>query len=618
MSRIPHAITTAQLPPLGFHAAIVIVFVLLALWCYSRPRVPIETTSLGILVILPFFFALDPLHVQGHRLDPTIFYQGFSDPALVAIVALMVAGNTVVRTGALLPLVHLLKKLWAKIPRVALLLVLVVTAFLSAFVNDTPLVILLIPMLIEVARANGRLAPSRVLMSLGFAALIGGMSTTIGTATNLIVVSFARRLGLPPLGLFSFTLPAACAGAVGILYLWIVAPLLLPDRRPLVHDVSRRRFRALLEIPEESPMVGKTLADAQKAAEGMRARYLLREGRLPIVPLPDLVLQAGDRLEVEDTPTRLKEYESVLKAHLYAGEKPWPQDTDPEASDDQQLAEVVVMPGARLSGRTLQDLDFASRYDLVPLGVYRRGSPLHAANVEQERLQRGDVILVQGARERILQLRSEGQLTLLDATYDLPRSAKANLTLLIMALIVIPPALGLLPIAVTAPFGILLMAVSGAIRWREAGGSVNVGVVLLIAAGVALSLALVETKAANFLSALILLVAHGWPPALIVGLILVTVAALGNVASHTTAALIGLPIAVAMAHTLGLTPEPFLLAVLFGANLGYATPLAYQTNVLVMNAAGYEFRDFLRVGLPLLVIMAALLSILIPTFFPFH
>jgi di/tricarboxylate transporter len=613
----PLHVSFGRLPPLGFHAAVVLLLVVVALWFYSRPHLPIETTSLGILTVLPFFFAAFPFRLHGQRLDPTIFFTGFSDSALVAIVALMVAGSAVVRTGALAPIVHILRRVWSHTPRLALLLVLVITGFLSAFVNDTPLVILLIPMLIDIATSTGG-SPSRVLMPLGFAALIGGMATTIGTATNLIVVSFARRLGLPPMGMFFFTLPAVCAGVVGLLYLWLVAPHLLPDRRPLVNDISVRRFRALLEIPADSPTVGETLAAAQKSAEGMRVRHLLREGKLPIVPLPDLVLQAGDRLEIEDTPTRLKEYETLLKGQLFAGEKPWAE-RDPSAlDDDQQLAEIVAMPGSRLSGRSLKDIGFSARYDLVPLGIYRRGSAIHAHDLEEERLQRGDVILVQGARERIAQLRSEGRLTLLDATTDLPRSTKANLTLLIMAAIVLPAALGVLPIAVTAPFGVLLMAATGCIRWREAGGSVNVGVVLLIAAGVALSLALVDTGGARFLAALILLGVHSLPPAALVGLILVAVAVLGNVASHTTAALVGLPIAVAMAHGLGLTPTPFLLAVLFGANLGYATPLAYQTNVLVMNAAGYEFRDFVRVGLPLLVVMAVLLSFLIPAFFPFH
>jgi di/tricarboxylate transporter len=610
-------VSTTHLPSLGFHAVIVLVLVVAALWFYSRPRLPIETTSLGILTVLPFFFAVVPLHVQGHRLDPTVFFTGFSDPALVAIVALMIAGSAVVRTGALSPLVHLLRRAWSRTPRLALLLVLVTTAFLSAFVNDTPLVILLIPMLIEIAASTGGSA-SRVLMPLGFAALMGGMSTTIGTATNLIVVSFARRLGLPPMGMFSFTLPAVCAGGVGLLYLWLAAPLLLPDRRPLVNDASVRRFRALLEIPEGSPTVGTSLAEAQKTAEGMRVRHVLREGKLPIVPLPDMTLAAGDRLEIEDTPQRLKEYERLLKGQLFAGEKPWPEEGSAAIQDDQQLAEIVVMPGSRLSGRTLQELEFPARYDLVPLGIYRRGAAIRAGDIEKEKLQRGDVILVQGASERIAQLRAEGRLTLLDATTDLPRSAKANLTLLIMVAIVAPSALGFLPIAVTAPFGVLLMAATGCIRWKEAGGTVNVGVVLLIAAGVALSLALVDTGAASFLASLILLGTHGWPPTVLVGLILVAVAVLGNVASHTTAALLGLPVAVAMAHGLALPPTPFLLAVLFGANLGYATPLAYQTNVLVMNAAGYEFRDFLRVGLPLLVIMTTLLSVLIPAFFPFR
>ena len=242
---------------------------------------------------------------------------------------------------------------------------------------------------------------------------------------------------------------------------------------------------------------------------------------------------------------------------------------------------------------------------------------MQSKDLEKETLRSGDVILAQGSRDTITTLRQKGDLTLLDATTDLPRSDKANLTLLIMLAIVLPAAFNWLLIAVTAPLGVLLMVASGCIEWRQLGSSVNSSVILLICAGIALSIGLVKTGAATFLAQSFLVVTHGLPPTLVVGLILFFVAALANVASHTTGALIGAPIAVQIAHGLQLSPEPFLLAVLFGANLGYATPMAYQTNVLTMNAAGYVFHDFFRVGLPLLIIMGVLISYLLPIYFPF-
>ena len=599
----------------GIHAIMVMVMTVAALVLYSRQNIPMASTSLGVLVLLGFVFSVYPMKLHGHTLDPTIFFSGFSNAALIAIVALMVAGGAIVRTGALDPLGRFLSKVWNFAPPLAFLLVLVVTAFLSAFVNDTPLVVVLIPLLTGIALRTKR-PVSRMLMPMGFAALMGGMTTTIGTSTNLVVVSVAQSLGLPPMGMFHFTVPALIAAGVGMLYLWLIAPLLLPKRQTPLGDHSPRIFVATLHLGENGPVVGKTLAEAQEMAAGLRVRQVLRGEGQAMVPFANLVLRAGDSLLVRDYSEKLKEYEEILKATLFSGEQTMSA-RNPLQADDQQLAEVVVMPNSLLTGRSLDSSFFVARFDLTPLGIYRRGAGLQSKDLEKETLRSGDVILAQGSRDTITTLRQKGDLTLLDATTDLPRSNKANLTLLIMLAIVLPAAFNWLLIAVTAPLGVLLMVASGCIEWRQLGSSVNSSVILLICAGIALSIGLVKTGAATFLAQSFLVVTQGLPPTLVVGLILFFVAALANVASHTTGALIGAPIAVQIAHGLQLSPEPFLLAVLFGANLGYATPMAYQTNVLTMNAAGYVFHDFFRVGLPLLIIMGVVISYLLPIYFPF-
>ncbi|AEK56933.1 MULTISPECIES: SLC13 family permease [Acidithiobacillus] len=600
----------------SIHAIAVMIIALLALVSYSRQNIPVATTSLGILVIIPLFFALLPMRVGHGTLDPTIFFQGFGNEALVAIVSLMVAGAAIVHTGALEPLGRFLSKVWNWAPPLALLLVLLVTAVLSAFVNDTPLVVLLIPLLTSIALRTNR-PVSRMLMPLGFSALIGGMATTIGTSTNLVVVSVAQSLGLPPMGMFHFTLPAAIAGGVAMVYLWLIAPLLLPKRPTPSGDRSPRIFNAKLKLKEDSKFAGKTLAELRKEVGDLKVSRVQR-GEQILVPFPDLKLAAGDELQVRDYADKLKDLEASIGAELTLGDKKVDAaDKDKDADSDQQVVEVVILPASPLVGRTLKGSRFAARFDLTPLGIYRRGTSLQTDDLEAERLRNGDVVLVQGARERIAEIRARGDLTFLDASVDLPRSKKAPLALLIMLAIVLPAALNLLPIAVTAPVGVLLMIVTGCIEWRQVGGAISASVILLIAAGIALSMALVKTGAAHFLAQAFLSLTQGLPPTILVGLILFFVAFLGNVASHTTGALIGAPISVQIAHGLGLSPEPFLLAVLFGANLGYATPMAYQTNVLTMNAAGYTFMDFFRVGLPLLILMGVLISWMLPQFFPF-
>jgi di/tricarboxylate transporter len=600
---------------LNAHAIAVVVLTVAALFLYSRERIAIETTSLGVLTFLALGFALFPIDVGGRMVAPMEFFAGFSESAMVAVVAMMVAGAAVVRTGALEPAARFLSKVWAQAPALAPLFVLLFTCAISAFVNDTPIVILMLPLLTGIALRTGKPA-SKILMPMGFAALLGGMTTTIGTATNLVVVSVAQNLGLPPMGIFHFTLPALIVAGLGTLYLWLVAPLLLPNRKSPGADRSPRVFTAQIHLAEESKAIGKTLREVREMASGMSIRQILRAPDLPLVPLPDLQLQPGDVLEVRDTPEKLKDYEAVLGATLYSG-KDRVSDEHPLQADDQQLAEVVITPGSPLQRLDLQTAYFGARFDLEPLGLYRDGAPVETKRLRALPLRVGDILLVQGSRKVIDDLHRSGQLTLLDATTDLPRSRKASLTLLLMVLIVLPAALGYLPIAVTAPVGVLAMLLGGCLDWREASRAVKTEVVLLIAAGMALSKSMVDTGAAHFLATTFLAITPGLPPTVVLAIVLFLVAALTNIASHMAAALIGAPIAVQIAHGLGLSPEPFLLAVLFGANLGFVTPVAYQTNILTMNAGGYLFTDFVRVGLPLTLLLGTAFAFLLPLFFPF-
>ena len=597
------------------HAIAVMVLIVLALFLFSRDRVPLETTSLGVMTALALGFALFPLEVRGRIISPMEFFGGFSNSAMVAVVALMIAGTAVVRTGALEPAGRFLSRIWGQAPTLAQLAVLLFTCVISAFVSDTAVVVLMLPLLTGIALRTGKPA-SKTLMPMGFAALLGGMTTTIGTSTNLVVVSMAQNLGLPPMGIFHFTLPALIMAGLGVLYLWLAAPLLIPKRDSPCADCSPRIFTTQLHLDEESKAVGKTLREVHEMASDMSIRQILRQPQLSILPLPDLRLRAGDVLVVHDTREKLKEYEKVLGAALYSG-KDRVSDENPLQEADQQLAEVVITSDSPLQEINLQTAHFGARFDLEPLGIYRHGAPVEAKNLKTLPLHVGDILLVQGRREVIAELRRSGQLLLLDATTDLPRSSKASIALLLMVMIVLPAVLGYLPIAVTAPLGVMAMILSGCLDWREAGRAVKIDVVLVIAAGLAMSKALVDTGAADFLAAAFLSATRVLPPSVILAVIIFFVAAMTNVASHAAAALIGAPIAVQIAHGLALSPEPFLLAVLFGSNLAFVTPMAYQTNILTMNAGGYSFTDFVRVGLPLTLLLGTGFALLLPLFFPF-
>lgn len=598
------------------HSVVVLAVVLAALVLYSWDRLPIASTSLIIIAVLALFFALSPFAYHGHVIGPAVILHVFGNSALIAVVCLVVAGAGIIRTGALIPVGQFLSKVWSWQPLLALLFTLVVVAVLSAFVNNTPIVVLLMPLLVANSLKTGTPA-SRVLMPVSFATLVGGMATTIGTSTNLLIVGIARHLGLPPLGMFAFTVPAVLVGSAGIAYLWLVAPRLMPDRKPPMEDVSPRVFRTQLSIQEGSPMIGKTLADLRGPLGVAQLVGVLRGEATALALLPDLVLRAGDILVVTAKPDHLKELEQTLGTAPHSNEGRIERDHPPEAAD-QQLCEIVVTPGSTLDGSTIRESFFRDRYNLFPVGLHRhRRGPLPAnIDLDNQRLKAGDVLLVQGERALIASIRRSGALLMLNSTTDLPRSTKGTIALGIMVLIIVPAVIGLVPIAVSSTAGVIAMVLTGCLEWHDVMRAVNADVVFMIAAGLAMSQALIVTGAAGIIGHALAGVVQGLPLVMVLALIIFVVAFIANAASHVAAGLIGAPIAVYVAQNLHLTPEAFLLAVLFGANLGFATPMGYQTNVLVMNAGGYEFRDFLRVGLPLLLLMGSLYAWILPRLYP--
>jgi di/tricarboxylate transporter len=603
-------------PPLpDTHALTVLALTVLALFLFTRERIPLETSSLLILVALAVGFELFPYEGPDGTIRATDFFHGFGHEALVAVCALMIAGQGLVRTGALEPVGRVLARAWGVSPWFSLLATLIVGAVLSAFVNNTPIVVLLLPILISVS-LRAKMSASAMLMPMGLATLVGGMSTTIGTSTNLLVVAVAADMGLPRFGMFDFFLPAAIAGGVGILYLWLIAPRLLPERQTRLADTSPRIFTAQLHIPEDSFAAGKTLVQlSEKAGGPLNVKRIQRGAGVYITPLPDVTLQAGDQLWVADTPDRLKELEQVSGAKLYSGEQVIDEE-HPLAEADQQLAELVITPGSLLEQYTLEQARFAERYQLVPLAIHRAGRTLAGnEDTRNTELQAGDVLLVQGPREQIAEIKRRGNLLVLDATTDLPFTRKAPIALTIMAAIVMAAAFGVLPIAISATVGALLMVLSGCLDWRDVGRALSTQVILIVVASLALGLALMKTGGAEYLAHFFVVVASDLPSWAQIGGLILLMAILTNIVSNNAAAVIGTPIAVSIAQQLGVPAEPFVLAVLFGANMSYATPMAYKTNLLVMNAGGYTFMDFVRVGVPLTLIMWLAFSWLLPALY---
>jgi di/tricarboxylate transporter len=520
----------------------------------------------------------------------------------------MIAGAALIRTGALEPVARQLARLWKWSPMLALLLTLVVGAVLSAFMNNTPIVILMLPMLIGAA-ARSNSPTSGILLPMGLATLIGGMATTIGTSTNLLVVSVAADMGMDRFHMFDFVQPVSVAAAVAVLYLWLIAPRLIPDRKPPMADISNRLFHAHLLFDEDNPLVGKTVADVlSKTAGSLQIGHIVRGG-LFLSPLPDVQIEAGDRLLVEGTSGELKEYEALLDAKLLAG----PDEADSLPEGDLQLAEVAVTGGSRLHGMRVVDAGLKTRYGLDLLAVHRAGAvtPTGTPGLNHQRLRASDVLLVQGSAEDIHTLKVGGELMVLDSTTDLPHSAKAPLALLTMVGIVALAAFGIMPIAVSAVLGCLVLIATGCLQWQQASRALNTQVILVIVASLALGNALMKTGGAEYIAQVFLYLTHGFAPTWILSLLMLLMAVMTNIVSNNAAAVIGTPVAISIARQLGMPLEPFVLAVLFGANLSFVTPMAYKTNLLVMNAGGYKFNDFVRVGTPLTLLMWGVLTLVL-------
>ncbi len=603
----------------NYHALAMLILTVVALYLFRREDIRLESSCLAVLILVAIGFEIFPYHQpDGTHLESIHFFYGFGHEALIAVCALMIAGQGLVRTGALEPVGRLLGRLWKTSPQLSLLVTLIVAAVLSAFMNNTPIVVLMLPILISVSARNNTSA-SGMLMPMGFATLVGGMSTTVGTSTNLLVVAVAAEQGMRHLGLFDFAVPAMVAGVVAIIYLWLLAPKMLPPRDSILENGAPRLFTAHLTLDENGFAVGKSLADVIEYTNGsLKAERIQRSGShsdIRIMPMPDVILKTGDRIRVSDTSENLKDYEKALGAQLFVGKQQIDEE-HPLTAEDQQLVEVVIVPGSPMAGSTLKNVRFIDQYKMVAVALHREGKEIDLyKKLGNVTLQVGDILLVQGARNQIAEMKQRGDLLVLDATTDLPHTSKAPIALTIMALVVGLAAVGILPIAISALVGVMLLLVTRCLNWTDAGRALSTQVILIVVASLALGEALMKTGGADYLAQVFLFATQGLPAPVILSALMLLLAILTNIVSNNAAAVIGTPIAISVASQLGLPAEPFVIAVLFGANLSYATPMAYKTNLLVMNAGGYQFADFMRIGIPLALVMWLTLSFFIPFYY---
>ena len=371
-----------------------------------------------------------------------------------------------------------------------------------------------------------------------------------------------------------------------------------------------RIYTAQIKLNPGGFSVGKKLAEAiVRSGDAMRVETIERGRGAFINPLPDVRLRAEDRITTSDTRDNLREFARLLGGTLFTGE----QEVDasnPLSAEGSQIAEVAITPASRLNGVRIGNAQLLSRYGLRLLAFNRfedteeRKSP----GMDDIRLRNGDVLLVQSSPENLAELKGTTDFLVLDGSISLPRTRKAPIALATIIGVVAMAAFDIMPIEVSAVIGCLVLILTGCLNWKDAMGALSTQVILIIVASLAMGLALLKTGGADYLASLFVDITFGAPASVVMMGLMLMMAILTNVVSNNAAAVIGTPIAIGIAQRLGLPLEPFVLAVLFGANLSFVTPMAYQTNILIMNAGGYKFGDFVRVGLPLSIITWLVLS----------
>ena len=464
------------------HALVVLLLAGIVFYLYTRSWVRMELVSLLLLLALMLLFHLFPYAGSGARITDSEVLHAFGHPALVAICALMILGRGLTMTGAMEPTVRWLARLWRWNRSLGLLVTLSIAGIASGVINDTPVLVLMLPMLLGLSERVGYPA-SRALMPVNFAILAGGMLTSIGTSTNLLILSIATDLGMKPMGIFDFSATAAIAFAVALPYLWLVAPRLLPDNTVRSANAPRVFDGSVVVAAKNPRLAGRSIAELSNAfGRVVPATGIVRGGqKLELDATTKLV--ADDVVLLRDTPQGLRDLASTFQVTLFDRAGAGRLIDGDIAREDSLLVEVVVGQDSPLVDRTLRQARFAETHHVVAVGLRQGTEGLleDGRGLGEIPLAAGDVLLLHGTKARIGDLRKAPGLLLLDSSTTLPRSPKAAWAIGIMAGVILAAAAGWLPIHVAALLGVVAMLLTRCVEFEGLGRALSLSVVLLVA-----------------------------------------------------------------------------------------------------------------------------------------
>ena len=591
----------------------ILTFVVLAgvFLCFMKEWLPSDLVALG---------GMSLLLVTGVLGEPEL-KRIFSNPAPMTIGAMFVLGEALTRTGAIDWLAHRFET-WAgaSMNRALFILALIVVP-LSAFMNNTPVVIVFLPVMMAFARKSG-LKASKLLIPLSFLSILGGTITLIGTSTNLLVAGLAIEQGQRPFGIFEISGLGMIYAVVGFLYLYFFGRHLLPVRdtvSSLLDAEDTRRFCSAVEILEGSPLAGQRLIEHPLFSDRKRTTVyeVVRHGRrVDDIPLDALVIRERDLFWFRATSKRLAEIRAtkgVVMLHDKVGS------TDEGDADDVEIktVEAIIGPQSELVGKTVRESNIRRGFGVVVAAVHRKGVNLSEGYQDIE-LAFGDTLLMEGPVHNLMRLQQEGNfLSLNESVVKAPRKSKVAIAVAILAAVVLGAACDLISITSAALVGAVLAVVTRCIDLRDGYKSIEWNILFLIYGMLGIGLAMEKTGGAALIANQVVGLLSGFGPVVVLAAVYLLAWVLTELVTNNAVAILLTPIAISIAVSLGVDPRPFIVAIMFGASASFSTPIGYQTNTYVYGAGGYKFADFIKVGIPLNLILWAVATWSIPRIWPF-